>query len=236
MPEQTAILIAAATGFVIGWLLSMPVGPVNLTIINEAARRGFAWAVLIGLGAAMMDAIYCTIAFTGFSSFFGSRMVKASMEVFTFVFMLFLGIKFLTAKTVIAPTQLGETASRIEKRIDEKMHPHSAFMIGFTRVLGNLGVLLFWIVAAAYFMSHEAWFTSYEWVEETIAAKAAFITGVALGANLWFCLLSYSVARKRKKFSEQTLLRMERFSGFCLLGIGLYDGIHIAWLLSKHKL
>lgn len=236
MPEQTAILIAAATGFVIGWLLSMPVGPVNLTIINEAARRGFAWAVLIGLGAATMDAIYCTIAFTGFSSFFGSRMVKASMEVFTFVFMLFLGIKFLTAKTVIAPTQLGETASRIEKRIDEKMHPHSAFMIGFTRVLGNLGVLLFWIVAAAYFMSHEAWFTSYEWVEETIAAKAAFITGVALGANLWFCLLSYSVARKRKKFSEQTLLRMERFSGFCLLGIGLYDGIHIAWLLAKHKL
>jgi threonine/homoserine/homoserine lactone efflux protein len=236
MPEQTAILIAAATGFIIGWLLSMPVGPVNLTIINEAARRGFAWAVLIGLGAATMDVIYCTIAFTGFSSFFGSRMVKASMEVFTFVFMLFLGIKFLTAKTVIAPTQLGETASRIEKRIDEKMHPHSAFMIGFTRVLGNLGVLLFWIVAAAYFMSHEAWFTSCEWVEETIAAKAAFITGVALGANLWFCLLSYSVARKRKQFSEQTLLRMERFSGFCLLGISVYDGLHIAWLLAKHRL
>jgi threonine/homoserine/homoserine lactone efflux protein len=235
MTELSPILLSALTGFVSGFLLSVPVGPVNLTIINEGARRGFKWAVLIGLGASVMDVIYCTIAFTGFSSFFGSRIVKTSMEVFSFAFMLFLGVKFLSAKTVIAPTQLGAAASRIEQRIDEKLHPHSAFMIGFTRVLGNVGVLLFWIVAAAYFMSHEAYFTSYEWVEDTIAAKTAFIAGVALGANLWFCALSYGVARKRRQFSEQTLLRMERFSGICLLGIGLYDGVHIAWQLARHR-
>jgi threonine/homoserine/homoserine lactone efflux protein len=235
MPELQPILLSALTGFFSGLLLSMPVGPVNLTIINEGARRGFKWALLIGLGAATMDVIYCTIAFTGFSSFFGNRMVKASMEVFTFVFMLFLGVRFLTAKTVVAPTQFGAAASRIEERIGEKLHPHSAFMIGFSRVLGNVGVLLFWIVAAAYFMSHEAYFTSYEWVEDTIAAKTAFIAGVALGANLWFCALSYGVARKRRQFSEQTLLRMERFSGICLLGIGLYDGVHIAWQLARHR-
>jgi len=236
MPEQTAIFIAALTGFVSGLLLSMPVGPVNLTIINEGARRGFVWAVLIGLGASAMDVIYCTIAFTGFSSFFGSRIVKASMEVFSFAFMLFMGVKFLTAKSVTAPTQLGAAASRIERRIDEKLHPHSAFMIGFARVLGNMGVLLFWIVAAAYFMSHEAYLTSYEWVENTIAAKSAFIAGVALGANIWFCALSYGVSRGRGRFSELTLLRMERFSGICLLAIGLYDGVHIAWLLARHRM
>ena len=235
MTELTPILLSALTGFVSGFLLSVPVGPVNLTIINEGARRGFKWAVLIGLGASVMDVIYCTIAFTGFSSFFGSPIVKTSMEVFSFAFMLFLGVKFLSAKTVIAPTQLGAAASRIEQRIDEKLHPHSAFMIGFARVLGNVGVLLFWIVAAAYFMSHEAYFTSYEWVEDTITAKAAFIAGVALGANLWFCALSYGVAHKRRQFSEQTLLRMERFSGICLLGIGLYDGGHIAWQLARHR-
>jgi hypothetical protein len=150
--------------------------------------------------------------------------------------MLFLGVKFLSAKTVTAPTQLGKTASRIEKRIDEKFHPHSAFMIGFVRVMGNMGVLLFWIVVAAYFLSHEAYFTSYEWVEDTIAAKAAFIAGVALGANLWFCALSYGVSRGRGRFSEQTLLRMERFSGVFLLAIGLMQGVHIAWQLARHKI
>ena len=236
MPELPPILLSALTGFVSGLLLSMPVGPVNLTILNEGARRGFKWALLIGLGAATMDVIYCTIAFTGFSSFFKVRMVKASMEVFTFVFMLFLGIKFLSAKTVIAPTQFGATATRIEQRIDEKLHPHSAFMTGLVRVMGNLGVLLFWIVAAVYFMSHEAWFTSYEWVEDTVAAKAAFIVGVALGANLWFLGLSYMSSRGHGRLSERTLLRMEHFSGFCLLMLGLVHGGNIAWQLAKHKI
>jgi threonine/homoserine/homoserine lactone efflux protein len=237
MPELEPILLSALTGLISGLLLSMPVGPVNLTIINGGAQRGFKYAMLIGLGAATMDVIYCTIAFTGFSSFFGSRIVKTTMEVFTFVFMLFLGMKFLSAKTVTAPTHLGAAASRIEKRIDEKLHPHSAFMTGFVRVMGNMGVLLFWIVTAAYFMSHEAYFTSYEWVEDTIAAKSAFIAGVAVGASSWFCTLSYIVSRRSHgQFSEQTLLRMQRFSGVCLLAIGLYDGVHIAWLLARHRI
>ena len=235
MPELPSILLSALTGFVSGLLLSMPVGPVNLTIINGGAQRGFKYAMLIGLGAATMDVIYCTIAFTSFSSFFGIRIVKTSMEVFTFVFMLFLGVKFLSAKTVIAPTQLGAAASRIEKRIDEKLHPHSAFMTGLVRVMGNLGVLLFWIVAALYFMSHDAWFTSYEWVEDTIAAKAAFITGVALGANLWFFGVSWLSSRGQGRLSERTLLRMEHFSGICLLALGLINGAHIAWQLARHR-
>jgi threonine/homoserine/homoserine lactone efflux protein len=235
MPDYQSILLSALTGFVSGLLLSMPVGPVNLTIINGGAQRGFKYAMLIGLGAATMDVIYCTIAFTSFSSFFGIRIVKTSMEVFTFVFMLFLGVKFLSAKTVIAPTQLGAAASRIEKRIDEKLQPHSAFMTGLVRVMGNLGVLLFWIVAALYFMSHDAWFTSYEWVEDTIAAKAAFITGVALGANLWFLGVSWLSSRGQGRLSDRTLLRMEHFSGICLLALGLINGAHIAWQLARHR-
>jgi threonine/homoserine/homoserine lactone efflux protein len=235
MPDYQSILLSALTGFISGLLLSMPVGPVNLTIINEGARRGFKYAMLIGLGAATMDVIYCTIAFTSFSSFFGIRIVKTSMEVFTFVFMLFLGVKFLSAKTVIAPTQLSAAASRIEKRIDEKLHPHSAFITGLVCVMGNLGVLLFWIVAALYFMSHDAWFTSYEWVEDTIAAKAAFITGVALGANLWFLGVSWLSSRGQGRLSDRTLLRMEHFSGICLLALGLINGAHIAWQLARHR-
>src|SRR3989442_14645354 len=98
MPDWKSILLAALTGFISGLLLSIPVGPVNLTIMNEGARRGFVWAFLIGLGAMAMEATYCGIAFTGFSAVFGNRLVKAAMELFSFVFMLFLGIKFILAK------------------------------------------------------------------------------------------------------------------------------------------
>src|SRR2546425_10324116 len=99
MPELHPILLAGLTGFVSGLLLSIPVGPVNLTIMNEGARRGFFWALMISLGASVMEVIYCAIAFTGFAQLFDNRILKASMEVFSFAFILFLGAKFLMAKT-----------------------------------------------------------------------------------------------------------------------------------------
>ena len=74
------MMIAGLTGLIFGVLLSIPVGPINLTIMNEGARRGFKWAALIGVGATVMEVLYCTIAFTGFASFFGNRVIKASME------------------------------------------------------------------------------------------------------------------------------------------------------------
>src|SRR3974377_1181352 len=139
MPGLPPILVAGLTGFISGVLLSIPVGPINLTILNEGARRGFKWAVLIGLGATAMEVIYCFIAFTGFASFFTRGYIKAAMELFSFVFMLFIGIKFMLAKSVQArPVPLGARADRIEARLEERLHPHSAFMTGLVRVMGNV--------------------------------------------------------------------------------------------------
>lgn len=229
MLELPPILLASLTGFISGLVLCIPIGPINLTIMNEGTRRGFKWAVLIGLGATFMEVIYCAIAFTGFSSVFGNRMVKAAMEVFSFVFMLFLGGKFLMAKTVVAPMHLSKTADKLEERIEEKFHPHSAFMSGFVRTMANPGVLLFWIILAANFMSRE-------WVAPNLKGKLACITGVALGTGLWFCGLSWAVSRGHGKFSEKTLLRIEHGSGVGLLILALIHGGNIAWQLAKHRI
>src|SRR5512135_1594984 len=135
MDELWPILLAALTGFISGLLLSIPIGPINLTILNEGARRGFKWALLIGMGATAMEVIYCFIAFTGFASFFTRGYVKATMELFSFVFLLFLGIKFLSSKSVqVPPVRLGPAAQKIEVRVEERFHPHSAFMTGMVRV------------------------------------------------------------------------------------------------------
>ena len=229
MPDLSPILLATLTGFVAGLLLSMPVGPVNLTIINSATRRGFLAGMLVGLGASTMELIYCAIAFTGFTQFFEIHIIKTSMEVFSFVFFLFLGLKFLRAQDLAAPTEFGATAQKLRARVDEKWQPQSAFMTGFARVLGNFGVLLFWIVLAANFLSRD-------WVSDTLSAKGACIVGVALGTNLWFCCLSFAASRGQGHLSERTLLRMERFSGACLIVLGCVQGIHIAWQLARHRM
>src|ERR1700722_5029204 len=151
-----SIILAGLAGFFCALVFSsVPVGPINLTIINEGSRRGFAWALLIGLGAAGMEVIYCSIAFTGFSSFLDNSAVKATMQVGSFVFLLFLGAKFMMAQSMNVPTSLDSASAKLEASLDRKLHPHSAFMTGFVRVMGNLGVLLTWVVMAAYLMSHE---------------------------------------------------------------------------------
>jgi threonine/homoserine/homoserine lactone efflux protein len=223
------LLIAGLTGFFSGLLLSIPVGPINLTILNEGARRGFKWAALIGLGATTMEVIYCFVAFTGFASFFTRGAVKAAMELFSFVFMLFLGIKFLLARSVQEPIHLGAAADRFQTRLGERMHPHSAFMTGFVRVMGNVGVLVFWIILAANFISRE-------WVTPDWPGKLACVAGVAVGTGAWFIGLSWAVSLGQGKFSEKSLLRMERFSGVGLLVLALVHGATIILQLRKAQL
>lgn len=230
MAETHPVLLAALAGFVCALVFaSIPVGPINLTILNEGAQRGFRWALLIGLGASVMDTIYCAISFTGLSSFFDHGIVKATMQVFSFVFLLFLGFKFLLAQTVKVPTKLDATSEKLEASIEKKFHPHSAFMVGFVRVLGNLGVLLAWIILSANLMAHD-------WVDDSRNAKVACVFGVFTGTATWFVILSFGVSRGHGKFSEKTLLRFQHLSGLCLIIAGLFDGANIAWHLAKHRI
>ena len=215
------LTLAILTGFISGLLLSIPVGPVNLTIINEGARRGFFHAGMISLGAVVMELVYCTIAFTGFSSLFEHGYIKAAMELFSFAFMLYLGLKFLNAKTI-------PEHGKFEERIEDKLHPHSAFMIGFIRTMANPGVLVFWIILAANFVSRE-------WVQPTVEGKFACIGGVALGTGIWFLGLSWAVSLGHKKFSQKTLLRMEHISGITLLVVAVFHGLHIVWQMTNES-
>ena len=230
MGELPPVLLAALAGFGCAVIFaSIPVGPINLTILNEGAQRGFRWAFFIGLGAAVMDCTYCAISFTGLSSFFDHGIVKASMQVFSFVFLLFLGFKFLVAQTVKVPTKLDAASEKIEARLEQKFRPHSAFMTGFVRVLANLGVFVAWIVLSANLMSHD-------WVDDSLPAKAACVGGVFIGYVLWFAIFSFGVSRSHGKFSEKTLLRLQHISGICLIAAGIFDGINIAWHLARHKI
>jgi threonine/homoserine/homoserine lactone efflux protein len=230
MSETHPVLLATLAGFFCALIFaSIPVGPINLTILNEGAQRGFKWALLIGLGASVMDTIYCAISFTGFSSFFDHGKVKATMQVFSFVFLLFLGLKFLNAQTVKVPTKLDAASEKIEARLEQKLHPHSAFMTGFIRVLANLGVFVAWIVLSAGLMAHD-------WVDDTLKAKAACVGGVFCGTVFWFFVLSFGVSRGQGKFSEKTLLRLQHFSGFCLIATAVFEGVKIAMDLSKHRI
>jgi L-lysine exporter family protein LysE/ArgO len=216
--ETGPLVFAGIIGLLSGFLVSIPVGPINVTIINEGARRGFWWAFLIGLGAALMDFIYCAAAFAGFSALFTTRPYRAVMELLSFVAMLYLGTKYLLVR------ELPGTMKTVEA-VEQRLHPHTAFMIGFVRVLGNPMVFLFWITLSATFLSHE-------WVENTWPSKLAFLSGMGMGALGWFVLLSFLVSLGHGRFSTRSLVKLSHISGACLLLVAIVIGVRLVRLLA----
>ncbi len=221
MINPVELSIAAAAGFVTGLIASIPVGPVNVTILNEGARRGFRWAILIGAGAVVMEVIYCGLAFAGFSELFQSNSVRLGMELVSFLLMLFLGLRYMLAKSVAA-------TSRSVTEFEQRLHPHTAFMTGFVRVLGNPAVLLFWITVSATLMSHE-------WMDDNWLSKTVCALGAGVGGFSWFAIFSFLVSRKRGHLSANTLLRMSQGSGACLFIAALFLVGKLAreWALAK---
>lgn len=235
MSDAHPILVAAFVGFFCALVFSCLPGPINLTILNEGARRGFKWGLFIGLGATTMDVTYCSISFTGISQFIDHGMAQTTMRVMGFVFLLFLGFKFLFSNSLANPSPLDRAIGKLEERIEQKVHPHSAFATGFVRVAANLGVLGAWVALSATLMSTKAFFSTQEWVDDTKIAKAACVSGVFTGTLLWFLFWSFLVSRGHGKFSAKSLLRLQHVSGLCLIGTAIYEGVRIAWHLAQHR-
>jgi threonine/homoserine/homoserine lactone efflux protein len=212
-------LITLLIGLAVGFGVCVPVGPINATIVKEGARRGFKWALLIGLGATFMEVIYCAMAFASFAAFFTSDNVRAVMELGSFCLMFFLGLKYLLAPGVPKEPHSAEV-------VQEKLHPHSAFMIGFVRTMGNLGILPFWIAIAVVFAQRG-------YVQPTLESKGLFIGGVTLGVSLWFVLLAYVVGQLRKRLTERTLIATIRVSGAMMLVWAGFIAVRIVKLLAQ---
>ncbi len=218
MLEKFPILEAFVTGLLSGFLVSIPVGPINVTIIHEGAERGFRWAFFIGAGSVLMETIYCGIGFAGFSELFTTNIARAMLQLASFALMSYLGLKYLFAKEM-------KTTSRSAERIEDRLHPHTAFMTGFVRTLGNPGVLLLWVALSATFLAHE-------WVDPNWTSKAICIVGVATGGLLWFTLLSYLVSVGHRHLSDKAMLNMSRAAGGMLLVAALGLGYKLALLLT----
>jgi hypothetical protein len=102
-------------------------------------------------------------------------------------------------------------------------------MTGLVRVMANVGVLVFWIFLAAYFVVRG-------WVPPDWPGKLACVGGVALATGGWFIGLSWVVSLGHGKWSDKTLLRIERCSGVVLLVLALIHGGKTAWEMVHHSL
>ena len=86
-------------GFLAGFVVAVPVGPVNLTVINQALRRGFGAAFLIGIGAMCAETIYASLMLWGHASILDAPRVVLVMRIIAVVVIAAMGIRYLLFKS-----------------------------------------------------------------------------------------------------------------------------------------
>ncbi|MCG3147263.1 MAG: hypothetical protein PCFJNLEI_00702 [Verrucomicrobiae bacterium] len=206
MGEFDGLLRAGLAGVGCGFVISVPVGPVNLTIINNALRKGFLPAFLAGMGAIAAETIYAALMLAGRSSILDKPEIAFGMRIVAVVAITALGIKSLLAKPEIVEARSAATAERAE----ERWHHPKSFLLGFLLTASNLALVVVWAAVAELLFSHD-------WVRAEWPSRAACLVGVFFGGALWFFLLAFFVSRAHRRVRPETLTIFVRVCGVVFL-------------------
>lgn len=196
-------------GFACGFVVSIPVGPVNLTVINTALQRGFAGGLLVGLGAVTADSFYATIMLAGHSTILEHTLdksaVRLALQSAAAVVLVVLAWRALRFR----PEALADTEAAAA-RAEERWHHPRAFVLGFLLTVANLMLVVLWATVTAALFAHG-------WVQPAWLSRLACTAGVFSGGALWFALLAYSVAHAHRRVAPRTITRLVRACGVVFL-------------------
>ena len=193
-------------GFICGFVVSVPVGPVNLTVINQALRKGFGTAFLVGAGAIVAETLYAALMLWGHASILGIPQVVLALRIVAVVVIAGLGIRYLLCK----PERLDASEAVAEKVEERWRHPRS-FFLGFALTISNLLLVVVWATLAAFLFARE-------WVVRVGLSRVLCVTGVFGGGIVWFFLLAFFVSRAHRRVKNQTLTVLVRGCGVVFLG------------------
>ena len=211
-------MVALLVGLLIGIVLSIPIGPINVAVISRGFKQGFSRAFAVGLGASVMDFLYCGAALLGLSAIVHKLEVNIFIQAIGFLVLLYLGIRDISTK--------------IESFRDETVVPregrfHSAFLIGVFMYVSNPMLVAFWITLGGIIQSTGTFING-------ITDGAIFALGVGSGTALWYYLLLKAIFWKRDSFKPETLTVLSKISGFIMLGFSGYIGYELLNHFLRH--
>ncbi|HEX2685225.1 MAG TPA: LysE family transporter [Kofleriaceae bacterium] len=174
-------LVAAGLGFGLGVVTGMPLGVLNVAIIDAATagRRRFARG--IGIGGGVADTLHAIIAFAGVG-----HVVTADPA-------LVRGLAITTATAIIAYAvrawrrRQRTLDPRVDARTDDEVSVARGLATGIILTLPNPAALAAWVAVAAAV-----------WPGATLLEASLIAGGVGIGSALWFTLLARWIRRMRR--------------------------------------
>src|ERR1041385_1568951 len=211
------MIVALIVGFITGWLLSMPIGPVNAAAISRTLKYSFKYGLAVGIGGAVMDVIYCGGAAQINQFLISSPIVNLCFQLVGFAALLFLGIRQLrqlNAKTKEEQAANGR-GEKIEHMAMETMHlPKRSlfgpFVLGVFLYATNVMAIPEWVVIAHFWRSLGL-------LGIGIDINLAFAVGAGLGTAGWFILLIRWIAKRHSGFKTETLRKINFGTAIAML-------------------
>ncbi len=191
-------------GLAIGALISAPMGPIGMLIIQRTLSKGRWPAFFTGIGAALSDLFYCLLA--GFGLSFITDVIERhqfALQVFGSIVLAAFGL-FLFRKN---PTRSLKTAE-----VDGRSY-WSDFISGFFLTVSN-PLILFFIIglfARFNFILPEYEIFHYVWAYLTILG----------GALVWWYLVTFLVSKLRSRFNVRSLWLVNRIVGSILIAMAV---------------
>jgi len=190
------------TGIVIGFLASMPPGPVGVLCIQRTLSKNQKAGFISGLGAMMADAIFSSIALFSLAVVvsFISQHIKI-IEGVGGACIIAVGINILMKNPV----------AQIRRNRAGKNNLWHDFISTFVLTVANPAFLLVFIAMFAAFGVGSS---------EGIVDGLITILGVAAGCATWWLLLTFVISLFRNKFRPRHMLWLNRIAGSLIIMLG----------------
>lgn len=194
---------AFVRGFVTGVAVSVPTGPVNVAVIRNGISISVKMGTMVGLGAAVIDALYSLLAYLGLVPLI-TRVpwVEPVLATIGCVILIVYG-----ATCIWRPVYHPASAQRAQEAWGR------AVALGSVMTLANPAPLLAWVGIAGATM-----------VGLTVFQAVIFAFGVLGGGAAWFVILA-TLAHKGTVKSGARATWVTRIVGILLIGFGIYLGV-----------
>jgi threonine/homoserine/homoserine lactone efflux protein len=206
-------LALVAYGYVLGWSVAWPPGPINAEMIRRALTRGFSPAFGVGLGACSGDALWALAVILG-AGFLVGPAARAALAWLSTALLFALAAVFLAGAWREARNRAADAAPT-----PAAPGIRGSYFLGLAMALTSPWNLAFWLAVIGSASSQR----------HGIAGALIIAASVVLGAASWCLVLCTATTRLRLRFSGAAWALIARSAtGLIMLGFALRG----LWLLT----
>lgn len=199
------------SGLLIGILVSAPMGPVGILIIQRTLNKGRWAAFFTGIGAGLSDLLYCML--TGFGLSFITDFISENEMLLQII-----GSVVLVAFAIYLFQK--NPARSLRKRKENKTSFFKDLVTGFLFTFSN-PLILFFIIGL--FGRFNFLLPEYQYYHYVAGYASIFI-----GAMLWWYMITFIINKIRAHFNVRSMWFLNRIIGMILIVmalVGIYKGI-----------